>query len=125
MQQLQPILPTENALLNLLNGLFAHTAPQYQMPPLHPLIIQQFGLPPPVVSILDENETNKLKKYKIEKKFEETCSICMGEMDVNEDACELPCKHIFHSECVEPWFKQYNYICPNCKQEVGKPKHNI
>ena len=92
---------------------------------LQPLLPQLIYHPQDVVSTLDDEETNKLKKYKIEKKLEENCSICMTEMDINQEACELPCNHHFHSECVEPWLKQYNYKCPNCKKEVGKPKYNI
>lgn len=29
----------------------------------------------------------------------------------------LPCKHIFHNTCVEPWFKK-NSTCPNCRMNL-------
>lgn len=29
-----------------------------------------------------------------------------------------PCKHIFHSDCLENWFKQKK-DCPSCRQDTG------
>jgi hypothetical protein len=29
-----------------------------------------------------------------------------------------PCKHIFHSACLESWFKQKKE-CPSCRQDIG------
>ncbi len=28
-----------------------------------------------------------------------------------------PCKHLFHTQCLESWFKQKKE-CPNCRQEI-------
>jgi hypothetical protein len=28
-----------------------------------------------------------------------------------------PCKHIFHTNCLESWFRQKKE-CPNCRQEI-------
>lgn len=78
-----------------------------------------------VVTTLEEEDLNNLKKFKTDKILEEKCSICMTNIIIDEEVCELPCKHNFHNECVQPWFKQYNYKCPICRMEVGKPKHNI
>ena len=78
-----------------------------------------------VVSTLDDSETDKLKKYKLSENKEEKCSVCMTSLNMDEHVCELPCEHIFHDECIQPWLQQYNYKCPICRKEVGKPKHNI
>ena len=78
-----------------------------------------------VVSTLDDSETDKLKKYKLSENKEEKCSVCMTSLNIDEHVCELPCEHIFHDECIQPWLQQYNYKCPICRKEVGKPKHNI
>ena len=29
-----------------------------------------------------------------------------------------PCRHIFHSACLESWFKQKKE-CPSCRQDIG------
>ena len=49
----------------------------------------------------------------------------MSEINVDEQVCDLPCAHMFHDECIQPWLNHYNYKCPVCRKEVGKPKHNI
>lgn len=80
-----------------------------------------------VVSTLDEEELKSLKKYKSDKTLDENCSICMSKMGENpeEELCKLPCEHDFHASCIEPYLKEYNYKCPICRKEVGKPKFDI
>ena len=105
------------------------------MPPmtLQPLLSSLFTnlqMPPiphmeDVVTTLDDADINKLKKYKLDSKKEEKCSVCMTDMDKEQEVCELPCLHTFHDDCIQPWLTQYNYKCPICRKEVGKPKHNI
>ncbi|KAG0335799.1 hypothetical protein BG004_008310 [Podila humilis] len=42
------------------------------------------------------------------------CSVCKDEF-VKEDPClQLPCKHIFHDECIKPWLKT-SATCPTCR----------
>lgn len=80
-----------------------------------------------VVTTLDEEELKSLKKYKSDKILDENCSICMSKMGDNpeEELCKLPCEHDFHASCIEPYLKEYNYKCPICRKEVGKPKFDI
>jgi len=78
-----------------------------------------------VRTTLQEDEMDKIKKYKSDKTLEEKCSVCMTYIKTEQEVSELPCKHEFHSECIEPWLKEYNYKCPICRKEVGKPKHHI
>jgi len=43
-----------------------------------------------------------------------TCPICLEDFSEGEIASILPCYHIFHRNCIEPWFKKQN-SCPNCR----------
>lgn len=45
------------------------------------------------------------------------CAVCLGEYEDGEDVKELPCMHMFHTECVDQWLK-LNRICPVCKNSI-------
>jgi hypothetical protein len=78
-----------------------------------------------VIVTVDDNDLEKLKSVKLESKLDTDCSICMGQMDKDEMVTELKCTHTFHTNCIEPYLKQYNYKCPVCRTEVGKAKYNM
>ena len=78
-----------------------------------------------VVVSTDGKDLESLKTFKLESKLETGCSICMGCLDKDEEVSELKCSHTFHTECIKPYLREYNYKCPVCRAEVGKAKYNI
>jgi hypothetical protein len=78
-----------------------------------------------VICTLNEEEKNKLTKVILENNLDKCCSVCMDELVKDNQVIILPCEHIFHTNCIEEWLSKYNYNCPVCKKEVGKPKYNI
>jgi hypothetical protein len=137
-----PTQQQEQQLENMLNNIIGGSSGLLSLsslfanPPPHPQMFQNLfqnviNVPhqhqmQDVVVTLNTEELNNLKKYKIDKKLEEKCSICMMDIDVDQEICELHCEHKFHSsECIEPYLKQYNYKCPICRKEVGKSQTNI
>jgi len=36
-----------------------------------------------------------------------TCCICLGYFDADDDVVTLPCNHIFHYKCLDPWLEKH------------------
>lgn len=64
---------------------------------------------------LERMETAKVTR-EMERKGE-ICTICLAAFKAGEYANRLPCRHIFHGECVVPWLRTRN-TCPVCRQVV-------
>ncbi|KAF8326397.1 uncharacterized protein EI90DRAFT_1950293 [Cantharellus anzutake] len=55
--------------------------------------------------------------------LENECAICKDSFEVQQETISLPCKHIFHDECILPWIRQSG-TCPVCRYElVPQPRH--
>ena len=64
---------------------------------------------------LERMETAKVTR-EMEQKGD-TCTICLTAFKAGEYANRLPCRHVFHGECVVPWLRTRN-TCPVCRQGV-------
>jgi hypothetical protein len=81
-----------------------------------------------VVVTTDENTLNTLDRLKITKDMNEKnikCAICIEEMITDEEYFDIKCKHIFHKECLETYLKNYNHICPVCRNDIGESNPHI
>lgn len=50
-------------------------------------------------------------------KAEADCSVCQDRYEDKEKASCLPCMHLFHKECIEPWLQLHN-ACPVCRKPI-------
>jgi hypothetical protein len=51
----------------------------------------------------------------------ENCTICLIAMDEKNKCSILPCKHIFHMECIHSWIdaeEETSLQCPICRKEI-------
>jgi hypothetical protein len=50
------------------------------------------------------------------------CSICLIEFNEDDHCRQLPCDHIFHSQCIDQWFT-VSVVCPMCKRNIRAILH--
>ncbi|KAK4946073.1 hypothetical protein LTR10_014875 [Elasticomyces elasticus] len=48
-----------------------------------------------------------------------TCPICLDDFTHGDTIVrELPCNHIYHPECIDPFLRENSSLCPMCKKSV-------
>lgn len=47
-----------------------------------------------------------------------TCAVCMDELDPAGLLRRLPCTHVFHAACIDPWLTQRSATCPVCRHVI-------
>ncbi|XP_036229452.1 E3 ubiquitin-protein ligase Godzilla isoform X2 [Bactrocera oleae] len=70
---------------------------------------------------LPKNMLKKLPILKYTKNCDlsqDTCVICLDEFAEGDKLRVLPCKHPYHSHCIDPWLTENRRVCPICKRKV-------
>ncbi|XP_078737135.1 uncharacterized protein LOC144950863 [Lampetra fluviatilis] len=84
---------------------------------LHALIDNVYGIqvqPTPASSAL----ISSLPVFFInDNVLEQICTICCSEFVRTDQATTLPCRHLFHTSCIEQWLKK-SATCPVCRYHL-------
>ncbi|XP_071699704.1 uncharacterized protein [Rutidosis leptorrhynchoides] len=47
------------------------------------------------------------------------CAICKDQFVIDDETKQLPCKHMYHPDCILPWLSNHN-SCPVCRFQLPK-----
>ena len=84
---------------------------RYGNPPASKKVIENLDK----ITVNEDNLKNLRKDSGISD--DNSCAICKDNFEINQNLIYLPCKHLFHDECILPWLKERN-SCPTCRHEL-------
>ncbi|KAL8783682.1 MAG: hypothetical protein Q9213_004476 [Squamulea squamosa] len=73
----------------------------------------------PALSPVTRPALASLQSYQQPSYAQPTCPICLDDFTPQETTVRsLPCHHIYHPECIDPFLLQNSSLCPVCKSKV-------
>ncbi|KAJ8759328.1 hypothetical protein K2173_006848 [Erythroxylum novogranatense] len=75
----------------------------------------RYGTPPASKSVIDGLPTVKITES-LDLEMNQ-CAVCKDEFEKGVEAKQMPCKHIYHKDCLIPWLELHN-SCPVCRYEL-------
>ncbi|KAK9474068.1 uncharacterized protein V1510DRAFT_401556 [Dipodascopsis tothii] len=57
-------------------------------------------------------------EYAVRTLSQPTCAICLDDFVEGTVVRELPCQHIFHTNCIDPFLQNLSPLCPMCKRSA-------
>lgn len=73
------------------------------------------GPPPAPRSAIDAMPTIRITERHLN--TDSHCPVCQDRFELGSEARQMPCNHIYHSDCIVPWLVQHN-SCPVCRLEL-------
>ncbi|KAJ5455372.1 hypothetical protein N7475_010493 [Penicillium sp. IBT 31633x] len=80
------------------------------------------GLTKPQAAVVNPGPNDPCRSHYRLSHTQTTCAICIDDFVPGSSVVrELPCGHIFDSECIDPFLTQNSCLCPLCKKSVLPP----
>ncbi|XP_038894000.1 E3 ubiquitin-protein ligase RING1-like [Benincasa hispida] len=76
----------------------------------------RYGTPPASKSAIEALPDIKISEELLASDSSQ-CAVCKDTFELNEVAKQMPCKHIYHADCIIPWLELHN-SCPVCRYEL-------
>jgi hypothetical protein len=73
----------------------------------------------PVAPVNNEGALTLTQNHRLVSFSQPTCPICLDDFEAAATLIrELPCGHIFHPDCIDPFLSNNSSLCPMCKKSV-------
>ncbi|OWM63122.1 E3 ubiquitin-protein ligase RING1 [Punica granatum] len=76
----------------------------------------RYGTPPASKSAMEALPTSKVTDVQLNSGMNQ-CAVCQDDFEKDMEVKQMPCKHIYHSDCLLPWLELHN-SCPVCRHEL-------
>lgn len=76
----------------------------------------RYGTAPALKTAIEAMPVLTISKQSVEAD-EVYCAVCKEIFEIGGEVREMPCKHIYHSDCILPWLALHS-SCPICRHEM-------
>ncbi|KAG0578757.1 hypothetical protein M758_4G044600 [Ceratodon purpureus] len=76
----------------------------------------RYGAPPASKSAVEAMPTIQISEEHLGTDAAQ-CAVCKDEFELGASVRQMPCKHMYHPDCILPWLAQHN-SCPVCRYEM-------
>ncbi|MCO5556140.1 hypothetical protein L7F22_009684 [Adiantum nelumboides] len=77
----------------------------------------RYGTPPAAKSEVEKLPKIKITEEHLASELFLECPVCKDDFELHAEVQQMPCKHIYHPDCILPWLAQHN-SCPICRFEL-------
>lgn len=76
----------------------------------------RYGTPPASKSAVEALPNIKVDDNLLKSELAQ-CAVCKDDFEQGMEVKQMPCKHVYHSDCILPWLELHN-SCPVCRYEL-------
>lgn len=76
----------------------------------------RYGTPPASKSAVEGLPSIKVDEGLMSSELAQ-CAVCKDDFEMGLDVKQMPCKHVYHKDCIVPWLELHN-SCPVCRYEL-------
>lgn len=77
----------------------------------------RYGTPPASKTAVEALPAVKISEEHLRHDYSSECTVCKEDFEVGEETRQLPCKHLYHHDCIMPWLKMHS-SCPVCRFQM-------
>lgn len=76
----------------------------------------RYGTPPASKSVVEALPNVEVDEALLKSELAQ-CAVCKDDFEMGNVVKQMPCKHVYHDDCILPWLELHN-SCPVCRYEL-------